>query len=411
MKKAPTVLEHRRGRSTEILRRGESMQVKSIAAPGRARGSLPQAGPTVPPSQDVRTLFEGLFAEYFPRIRRSLAVRVRDVVLAEELAQRMFADVWEQAAGGSVDLAEVRNPYGWLLGRARVELTRHRGSRPELAETGMSDQDLRTLAGPVEGCVADRTTDRVMAGQLILALPLSLRRVMALHLLEDLSVDEVARETGQTAPVVVGQIQEGIARVRSVAGVRVDDIAARAETEAARECHRRLSVLGAGEKVSRSERVREALRAAIAGGAYAPGEVMPPTSLLAALYAPSRRTPWDRDTRTVLRILNGFARDGLLTRSKRGFEVTAEASRLAAGMRRTAVSARQMLARELLDGVYAPGEVLPAQRVLANRWGCEPRSVWAALGAVVDLGALTRTATGHYQVTAVLDAVTMLAAA
>jgi plasmid stability protein len=250
----------------------------------------------------------------------------------------------------------------------------------------------------------------VLAGQLILALPVSLRRVLALHLLEDLSAEEVARETGQTAAVVAGQIQEGIALVRSAAGVRTDDIAARVETEDARECHRRLSVLAAGEKVSRPARVREALRAAIAGGAYAPGSVMPATSLLAALYAPRRRTPWDRDTRIVLRVLNGFARDGLLTRTEQGFEVTAQASRLAAGMRRTAVSARQMLARELLDGVYAPGEVLPAQRVLATRWGCEQRSVWAALSVVADLGALTRTATGPYQVTAVMDAVQLQAA-
>jgi DNA-directed RNA polymerase specialized sigma24 family protein/DNA-binding transcriptional regulator YhcF (GntR family) len=365
----------------------------------------------VPSSEDMRALFEGLFSEYFPRIRRALAARVCDGVLAEELTQRMFADVWEQSAAGVVNLAGVRNQFAWLWGRAQVELARHRGSLPELAETKMSDQGIRSLAGPAEECVADRITDRVLAGQLILALSVSLRRVLALYLLEDLSVDEVAQETGQTAAVVAAQIEVGIARVRSAAGVRADDIAARVEAEDVRECHRRLTALAGKAKTSRPARVREALRAAIAAGVYPPGTVMPPTSVLAALHAPARRTPWDRDSRIVLRVLNGFCRDGLLTRTGLGFQVTAEAPRLAADGRRASVSARQALARDLLDGVYAPGEMLPAQRVLAARWGCEQRSVWGALVALADLGALVRTPNGRYQVAAVLAADTLQAAA
>jgi hypothetical protein len=100
--------------------------------------------------------------------------------------------------------------------------------------------DERLLDG--EGNPMDVVAARITAGQIIAVLDAPVRRALALHLLEDLSIAEVAAETGETERQVKAQVKQGLSALRAQLGVEVtqQDITQRARDrrELARQVYR-----------------------------------------------------------------------------------------------------------------------------------------------------------------------------
>jgi RNA polymerase sigma factor (sigma-70 family) len=355
------------------------MQVKAISA-------CPDTDSTNV-TADPAAMFSALYAEFFGRVCAVVNRRVEDWDLAQELTQEMFCGLWEQVAAGTLDLAEIYAPLGFLANRAKWAVAHYLRSTRVLAEESTRDDVLVKLADRDEHPI-DVVTARLSVGQMVFGLPFASRRALALHLWEDMPVQAVAEQTGQSVHAVKAQVAEGLAELRALMGVRAEQVAAQVSAAADRERGRRLRVMAAPKPVSRAAYLRQALRAAIVDGWYRPGTALPGRMALADLHIGKDDRRLSDPTADVVRALTALCADGLLTRIGATYTVTEQAPALATRPEREQPTARQNIARELLAGAWPVGTRLPARRDLAARWGHHLPAVRATFNELIDLGVL-----------------------
>jgi DNA-binding transcriptional regulator YhcF (GntR family) len=283
----------------------------------------------------------------------------------------------------------------------------------------------------------DVVAARQCAGQAIADLPQDYRRVLALHLLEDLAVPQVTDATGLSVPQVKETITEGLRRLREQLGVRAEELAelSRARREAARRVYRESVTAGRpltlralaerfGEpqqwaytvvrvegRISRHRPARDRaltdLRAEILSGVYAPGTRMPTSVELAPR--------WHTSSGTVAYVFRALAAEGLLTRAEgrtAGFYGATPGAADAAPGRNAFRASRPSVKRErtlsairadLDAGRWAPGATMPSTRELAADLDVSAPLVTSAYLALIAEGRLTQTghrASTRYTVTA-----------
>ncbi|OIV37161.1 hypothetical protein BIV57_12595 [Mangrovactinospora gilvigrisea] len=142
--------------------------------------------------------FDALYTAAFPRLVRQLTLMTGDAEAAQDAVQEAFVRAWSRRS--VLDSAEL--PEAWIRTTAwRLAVSRFRRLRRgwELA--------VRHHHGPAE--VAAPSPDRVLVEQALAALPLNQRRVLVLHYLCDLGVEQIAGETGASAGTVKSWLARG----------------------------------------------------------------------------------------------------------------------------------------------------------------------------------------------------------
>lgn len=316
------------------------MQVKAISA-------CPDTD-SMTATDDVAVVFTGLFARFYERLVRYVAARaMHDMDVAEEVAQESFVRLWEEMAVRGRVVRDPERAFGLVAQVGRWELQRYWDRRSGRMDSPAHDEELVSrvaTAAPGGSSPADIIAARVNAGQIIADLPQDYRRVLALHLLEDMPLSAVAEQTGLSEPTVRATYAEGLRRLQAQMGVTPVDPAeaareARAEAvrvyRASVAAGRPLSTSALGRMFGRSQTwalqtlrqhggtarrsapawhgYRDTLRAQILAGQYAPGSLMPPTTELGARLGTSSGTMW--------RVLAGLCAEGVLTRQGRQIHV------------------------------------------------------------------------------------------
>jgi RNA polymerase sigma-70 factor (ECF subfamily) len=381
------------------------MSTATLAAASHgAAWSLPrQTDPNHQPGPvaSTRAAFETLYADYHAKTHAWVTRQVTDPDLAEELTQNTFLAVWDKVTTGAVDPASINKPCVWLRKWARMQILAHFNTPATRIEHTTAPDDLlftrwraATTTNP-----ANQVSDRIDVDRLLAGVSDRARQVLTLHFLHDLTLTEVAATTGLTQTEVTALTQEGITRVRDALGITPEQVTARTTTDQDANLRRRLKTL-ASTPPGRQTQFRLTVTAAIAAGVYPAGTPMPSTRTLADRHAPTEPTLRNGDASIASRVLRALTNQGILTGSRTtGYTVTPDGPRLAA-THVEPVPADQALARELLNGTWQPGDLLPSNSALARRWKAGPdKGVPRALATFADLGALTRTPTGRYQVT------------
>ncbi|NUS16730.1 MAG: SigE family RNA polymerase sigma factor [Streptomyces sp.] len=142
--------------------------------------------------------FDDLYAAAFPRLVRQLTLMTGDADAAQDAVQEAFVRAWSRRRA----LHAAEHPEAWIRTTAwRLAVSRFRRLRRgwEL-----------TLHHHAPAPVAEPSPDRVLVEQALAALPLRQRRVLVLHYLCDLSVEQISAETG-TPP---GTVKSWLARGR-----------------------------------------------------------------------------------------------------------------------------------------------------------------------------------------------------
>jgi RNA polymerase sigma-70 factor (ECF subfamily) len=155
--------------------------------------------------RDADALFRDLYAEHGPALLRlTTALTGGDRGRAEALVQETMLRAWTHR--DNTDF-QYRSPRAWLMTTAqRLAIDAHRARRARPQETELiEDFD---LAG---GQPADASVDEVGVRAALVALPRSLRQVLAEIYYRDQSVAETAR---------LLQIPPGTVRSRTFYGVR-----------------------------------------------------------------------------------------------------------------------------------------------------------------------------------------------
>jgi RNA polymerase sigma factor (sigma-70 family) len=394
------------------------MQVKAISA-------CPEPA-TQATGEDVSVVFERVFAENYDRLRGHLWWRVRDWHLADDLAQATFVRLWITLGRGFV-VEDPANAYPLIWTMAKYELSKH-WAAAKIREQLAGDEEVfaATLADPGSLAAFDMVDARACAGQIIAGLPQDYRRVLSLHLLEDLAIPQVAAQTGLDPATVRATVAEGLRRLRAGLGAHEDQIrqASQRRREYARQVYQKAVEAGRPltmralahrfgqpdhwayevvrteggipRPIPARERARRDLRAEILAGTYPPGTRMPPARVLAPR--------WHADHGIVLWAYRALAAEGLLVRGPDrtdGFNVTtARLSQPAAETLpdhtapRPATAVNQTRARITADldaGTYPPGTALPPSRILAERLGVSWSTVVRAYKELAAQGRLTRS--------------------
>jgi RNA polymerase sigma factor (sigma-70 family) len=391
------------------------MQVKAISACPDTDSATVEA--------DLAVVFAQLYADHYAEVRRFLYGRTRDWHLADDLTQETFVKLWELIAVQGRVYTDFERPTGLLVTMARWTLTSHRGRSAVRMEhpTDVADWT-RRFADPAAQPF-DVVAARLCAGQAIADLPQDYRRVLALHLLEDLAVPQVAQATGLSVAAVKATIAEGLRRLREPLGVRAEELAER--TRARREHARRvyqesvtagrpLTMRALAERFGEPQRWAYAvvrvegaiprhrpardralidLRAEILAGVYAPGSRMPTSSELAPR--------WHTGFSAVCHAFRALAAEGLLTRGEGragGFYVTTAplppaAPGPVAPLRPSGKYDQTFAAirADLNAGRYAPGSTMPGARGLAPALGVSYDTVRHAYHALAAEGVLHLT--------------------
>jgi RNA polymerase sigma factor (sigma-70 family) len=322
------------------------MQVKAISA-------CPDTD-SATATQDPGAVFSWLFAAYHDRVRRFLWSLVRDWDLADELTQVTFVGMWQDMASGRV-VTDPQDAFSLLATVARWAEVSHHRDRTRSREDLLRDVDvpLDQVPGAARagtgGGIDDVVEARMRVGQLLAVLPADQRQVLALHLVADLTVAQVADQTGWTVRQVERKRAEGLRRLRVALGV--PDAPAQTNARSREQIlqvyvasvrrGRPVSVKALANRfgVSRPtvtqilrpvrapeppaqpgarQAVRAGLRELIRSGAWPAGAPLPAAEAL----APS----WGTSPRTVRYALHDLAAEGLLTRDpgrSGGFRVTA----------------------------------------------------------------------------------------
>jgi RNA polymerase sigma factor (sigma-70 family) len=359
-----------------------------------------EARPGRPPAPAAPAAFQALYAGYYAQTWSWLTRRVADRGLAEDLTQATFVAIWDKIAAGRVDPTDVQAPCLWTRGWARMQLMAHLNTLPTRHEQATSPEALlftRLLEAP-GGNPAGAVADRLDVARLLDGVPVRARQVLALHFLDDLPLADVAAVLGLTEADAEALLAEGLRRARDLLGITPEEVAARETADRQADVRWRLKAL-AKAPLGRQPQLRLSVTAAIADGTYPVGTAMPSTSVLAARHAPVERPLHSGDASIAARVLRGLTRRGMLTGSRAaGYTVAPDGPRIAAEHVEPA-PADQALARELLDGTWQPGELLPLNAVLGRRWQADPViTVRTVLDRFVVFGALVGTPGGRYYV-------------
>ena len=146
--------------------------------------------------------FAEFYAASFGRLTGQLAAMIGDRAEAQDAVQEAFIRAWQHR--GRLDRAA--SPEAWVRTTAwRIALSRWRRT-----ESGLRLMRLR--AGPSPESVAGPTPDRVAFESALRRAPAEQRRALVLYYLCDLTVAEIATETG--APE--GTVKARLARGRAV---------------------------------------------------------------------------------------------------------------------------------------------------------------------------------------------------
>jgi RNA polymerase sigma-70 factor (ECF subfamily) len=149
--------------------------------------------------------FDGLYAACAPRLVSQVAMLTGDVGEAQDAVQEAFVRAWTRRS----QLESSAGAEGWVRTTAlRLAVSRWRRVRRSILGATAPDPQ---VAGP--------TPDHVALVAAMRRLPAAQCEALALHYFCDLSVDDVARETG--APV--GTVKARLSRGRSTLAVALGD--------------------------------------------------------------------------------------------------------------------------------------------------------------------------------------------
>jgi RNA polymerase sigma-70 factor, ECF subfamily len=153
--------------------------------------------------------FEDFYAAAFPRLVGQLQVLTGSHAEAQDAVQEAFVRAWERRSKIDADGA----PEAWVRATAwRIAVSRWRRAK----RFGWL---LRIMDGPQ--VAAGPEPDRVAFADGLARLPTEHRRALILFYVCDLSVDQVAAETGAPAGTVKARLARGRA---SLASYLADDI-------------------------------------------------------------------------------------------------------------------------------------------------------------------------------------------
>jgi RNA polymerase sigma-70 factor (ECF subfamily) len=148
-----------------------------------------------------RDEFAGFYAASFQRLVGQLYAMIGDQAEAQDVVQEAFVRAW--ARRGKID----RNgaPEAWV----RVTAWRIAASRWRRARDGSR---LESMAARPES-IAGPTPDRIAFTDALRRVPAEQRRALVLYHLCDLTVDQIAAETGARAGTVKARLARGRAAV------------------------------------------------------------------------------------------------------------------------------------------------------------------------------------------------------
>ncbi|WP_328466097.1 SigE family RNA polymerase sigma factor [Streptomyces sp. NBC_00448] len=142
--------------------------------------------------------FDALYAAAFPRLVRQLTLVTGDAEAAQDAVQEAFVRAWSRR--GTLRAVEV--PEAWV----RTTAWRLAASRFRRLRRGWE----LTLRHHRPTSVAEPSPDRLLVERALATVPVNQRRALVLHYLCDLSVEQIAAETGTPA----GTIKSWLARGR-----------------------------------------------------------------------------------------------------------------------------------------------------------------------------------------------------
>jgi RNA polymerase sigma-70 factor (ECF subfamily) len=386
------------------------------------------------PGTSVAVVFEQWYSRYRRRVVLRFVSWGVDWAAAEDLADEVFTRLWEDAAGGRLELGQIEAPWGFLRKQAGWAMGRY--VRARRAVFSLEDSPV-----PLDrnGALADTAPgpDTLAALRLDLKrglaqLPAELRQVVVLRYLQDLSPVQVAARTGLAEGTVAERLRKALGVLRQTEGLprygRAQIQRARArETRAAIEAYRAsvaagapLSMTALGAKFGHSDawaaqHLREAglywpcphpgteaaaratLRGLLAAGTWAPGEQLPTIRQLGERLGVGASG--------ANRVLAALAGEGLIERrfTRGGTRATYHALGPGAPLRpipaeldTTGDSVRARVTAQItaavVDGTYPPGALLPTGTQLAREHGVTCAYMTGVILAhLVHQGVLVRT--------------------
>jgi RNA polymerase sigma-70 factor (ECF subfamily) len=290
------------------------------------------------------SLFEQIYADNFVRVCKAVNRMMKDsnAQLCEDIAQEVFADIWRQlSAGRTFDEPErMFSLLAWLAQRKLSQYYAKLASQRELLfgvshavdgsgrEVQIEASEADAGITPVD--VATQVTERISMGAVLAMLPPTQRRAVALHVVEDMSIEAVAEETGYAPRTVKAHYGQGLTTLRQALGVapRTAQDDAKAARERARkafldsvktgsplaaatlanrfglsESWARLVIKDAGYQrpAAAQDRIAESVRAGLLGGRWAPGARIEPKALAAQFEVTDN---------TVLKVLRVLVDEG-----------------------------------------------------------------------------------------------------
>jgi RNA polymerase sigma-70 factor (ECF subfamily) len=182
-------------------------------------GAVPAVG------APVGVVFEYVYARYFARVCREISFKVSDRATAEDVAQEMFAKLWQEMSGGLV-IEKPDRALRFLCQRAAWALSAHfatHATRQARRESALEElpppvERAATLASAAPG-PETQVPARLDLSRTLALLPPAQRRVIALRYLEDLSYEQVAEQTATSTKTVNNHLSRGLATLRRAEGL------------------------------------------------------------------------------------------------------------------------------------------------------------------------------------------------
>jgi RNA polymerase sigma-70 factor, ECF subfamily len=157
--------------------------------------------------------FAEFYSASFGRLTGQLAAMTGDRAEAQDALQEAFIRAWQHR--GRLD--RTASPEAWVRTAAwRIAMTRWRRTQSGLRLLGP-----RAAAGRPPESVAGPTPDRVALEAALRQVPAEQRRVLVLYYVCDLSVAQIAAETGAPAGTVKARLARGRA---GMAPYLIDDV-------------------------------------------------------------------------------------------------------------------------------------------------------------------------------------------
>ncbi|HLT59576.1 MAG TPA: SigE family RNA polymerase sigma factor [Microlunatus sp.] len=142
--------------------------------------------------------FDAFYTTSFNRLVGQVYVMCGDLTEAQDCVQEAFIRAWDKRRTLDVDQA----PEAWIRTAAyRLAVSRWRRARRARRAPDRARQPERVVPGP--------EVDRIALARALHRLPAEQRRAIVLHHLCDLSVTEIARETGSPTGTVKARLARG----------------------------------------------------------------------------------------------------------------------------------------------------------------------------------------------------------